>query len=113
MMPDMPLLQMPLGVHPAMQDADDVNPVAPIPKIDDVRSCRVFEITRSHIDIASFLRSYGQPLKHSIKLVLIGLGLFQRPAASRVAPYLPKVGLSGRREPKRPFSGHIQRAFRL
>ncbi|MDW9366364.1 helix-turn-helix domain-containing protein [Sinorhizobium meliloti] len=108
-----PLLQMPLGIHPAMQDADDVDPVAAIPKIDDVRSCRVFEITRSHIDIAAFLRPCGQSLKCSIKLVLVGLRLFQRPAASLVAPYLPKVGLGGRSEPERPFSRHIRRAFRL
>jgi hypothetical protein len=56
-----PLLQMPLGIHPAMQDADDVDPVAAIPKIDDVRSCRVFEITRPHIDIRPFFVPAASP----------------------------------------------------
>lgn len=54
-----PPLQMPLCVHPAMQDADNLDPVASIPKIDDVRSCRIFEIPRPHIDIAAFFRPCG------------------------------------------------------
>lgn len=103
---------MPLRVHSAMQDTDNLDPVASISKIDDVRSSRVFEIAWPHIDIATVLRPCGQPLERSIKLVLIGFGLFQRPAASRVAPYLPKVRLGGRSEPERSFSGHIRRAFR-
>lgn len=107
------LLQMPRGVHSSMQDADNLDPVASISKIDDVRSGRVFEIAGPHINIATFLRSCGQAPERVIKLVLISLGLLQRPTANRVAPYLAKVGLGGRREPERPFSGHIRRAFRL
>ena len=59
------LLQMPLGVLPLVQDADNVQVVGVVQEIHHMRTAQVFHEIRQHFGRASVLCSSGQRMASS------------------------------------------------
>src|SRR3954447_12523148 len=92
-------LQMPLKIHPAVQDTHNIDPVGIAPEEDHMRANRMFPISRPHlITSAGDAGRAPQGLNGSVNLPDIRFSPPGAPAFSRIVPDILQIRLCPRRK---------------
>jgi hypothetical protein len=98
---ELPLLQMPDGVHAAVQDAGDFYLIAQVAVIDYMRACGLLEIAALQLDFPALFAAICQRMAGIQNIIGIAVCLLEVPIPCRIEPYILDIGFRGERESDR------------